>query len=169
MKPFRFPLQSVRTVREHKEQAARERYATTLRACETAAARVQAASVELTGCWATLCQKLAAGVAGDDLLRARAWCNVLELRVKERAAILEEARHAVDAVWQELMHATRDREAIDRFHGKRRRAHEREAARQDQKDLDELATQLTQFPMPLRAGSANPPAQPPRSPHTYAW
>ena len=83
-------------------------------------------------------------------MRARALCNVLELRVKERAATLEEARHAVDAVWKELMLATRDREALDRFHDKRLLAHSREVLREEQKDLDELAVQLIHSPAPLR-------------------
>lgn len=157
MKPFRFPLQTLRTLRQHKEEEAREKYAKTLRACEAAAAQVQAASVELTGCWKALCEKLAAGVAGDDLLRARAWCNVLELRVKERANALEQARHAVDGVWNELMEATRERETLDRFHDKRRRAYDRAEQREEQKALDELAIQLGQSPVQIRLTShANP-------------
>ena len=70
MKAFRFSLQPLRTLREHKEEAARERYAGGLRACEEAAARVQTASIELAGWWTTLCDKLAAGVHGNELLRA---------------------------------------------------------------------------------------------------
>jgi flagellar export protein FliJ len=151
MKPFRFPLETLRTLRQHKEEEARERYAKTLRACEEAAARVQAASVELTACWKTLCDKLAAGVTGDELLRARAWCNVLELRVRERAAALEQARHAVDAVWNELMIATREREGLDRLHEKRRRTYDRDVQREEQKNLDELALQLAQSPVAVRA------------------
>jgi flagellar protein FliJ len=142
MKPFRFSLQPILSLKEQAEQTARERYAATLRACEDAAARVQQASVELTGCWAGLCDKLAAGVSSDDLLRARAWCNVLELRVKERAAALESARHAVDAMWQELMSATREREGLDRLQDRRRVAHDRKAQAAEQKALDELALQL---------------------------
>jgi flagellar FliJ protein len=159
MKPFHFPLEPLRSIRQHKEQVARERYAKTLRACEEAAARVQAASVELTACWKTLCDKLAAGVSGDDLLRARAWCNVLELRVRERAAALEEARHAVDAVWEDLMVATREREGLDRLREKRRRNYDREAQREEQKNMDELALQLSQSPSALR--SSMPPGAAP--------
>lgn len=144
MKPFRFSLQSLRALRQQHEQAVRERYAEKLRACEEAAARVQAASVELTSCWRTLSEKLGSGVTGHELLRTRAWCNVLELRVKERAAALEEARHAVDAVWQELLVATRDREILDRFYKKRHAAYVREAQREEQKTLDEVALQLSQ-------------------------
>jgi flagellar export protein FliJ len=154
MKPFKFSLEPLRTMRQHKEQLVRERYAATLRACEEAAARMQAASAELTGCWKTLCEKLAAGTSGDDLLRTRAWCNVLELRVKERGTELEQARLAVDAVWQELMQATREREAIDKFRDKRRQAYDLEVQRSEQKTLDEIALQLSQTPGALRQGNS---------------
>jgi flagellar export protein FliJ len=157
MKPFHFSLEPLRSLRKHKEEVVRERYAQTVRACEEAAARVQAASVELTACWKTLCEKLAAGVTGDDLLRARAWCNVLELRVKERASTLEQARLAVDAVWKELVVATRDRETLDKLHDKRRNAYDRELQREEQKYLDELSVQLAQSPLPFRVSSNSIP------------
>lgn len=155
MKPFRFSLQPIRSLKQQAEQTARERYAQTLRSCEEAAARVQQASVELTDCWAGLCDKLAQGVNSDDLLRARAWCNVLELRVKERASALEQARHAVDAVWQELMTATREREGLDRLYDRRHVAYKRLAQAAEQKSLDELALQLIHSPTSPRA-LANP-------------
>jgi len=151
MKPFRFSLQPILSLKQQAEQSARERYAKTLRACEEAAARVQAASVELTACWNSLCEKLAAGVNSADLLRARAWCNVLELRVRERAAALEKARHAVDAVWQELMTATQEREGLERLRERRLAAYDRAVQFAEQKQMDELALQLTNSPACVRA------------------
>jgi len=150
MKPFRFPLQPILSLKQQAEQSARERYAATLRACEAAAAQVQQASIELTECWTGLCQKLALGVASGELLRARAWCNVLELRVKERATALEKARHAVDAVWQELMFATREREGLDRLRDRRRAAYSRTVQAAEQKELDELALELINSPASVR-------------------
>jgi flagellar export protein FliJ len=150
MKPFRFTLQPILALKEQAEQTARERYAGTLRACEDAAARVQKASVELTECWAGLCDKLASGVNSGELLRARAWCNVLELRVKERAAALESARHAVDAVWQELMIATRVREGLGRLQDRRRAAYKHHVQVAEQKALDEVALQLVHSPTSVR-------------------
>jgi flagellar FliJ protein len=155
MKPFRFQLQPILSLKQQAEQTARERYAATLRACEEAAARLQHSSQELTECWTGLCQKLTSGVASGDLLRARAWCNVLELRVKERGADLEKARHAVDAVWQELMAATREREGLDRLREKRHDAYNRTAQAAGQKELDELALELINSPASLRV-LANP-------------
>jgi flagellar export protein FliJ len=157
MRPFRFSLQPILALKEQAEQTARERYAETLRACEDAAARVQQASAELTECWTGLCDKLAAGVNSSELLRSRAWCNVLELRVKERAAALETARHAVDAVWQELMVASREREGLDRLQDRRRAAYKRQAQAAEQKALDELALQLIHSPASSRM-LANPAA-----------
>ena len=125
-------------------------YAGTLRACEEAAAGVQMASVELTECWSGLCHKLANGVNSAELLRARAWCNVLELRVKERAAALESARHAVDTVWEKLMLVTREREALDRLHDRQRGAYHRELQAAEQKALDEAALQLINSPATVR-------------------
>lgn len=150
MKAFRFPLQPLRIIREQKEREAQQRYAATLRACEDAAARVEEASVELTACWKALRDHMATGVAATDLLRARAWCNVIELRMKERTGALEAARHAVDAMWQEMMRTTRDREALENFHDKRRLAYDREVQRHEQKELDELAVQMAGARAPFR-------------------
>ena len=150
MKPFRFSLQPLRVLRQQKERAAQQRYAEALRACENAAMRVQAASGELNACWTTLNKELSAGVPGIQLLRTRAWCNVLEMKMRDRTSELEQARLAVDAMWQEMLLATRDREALDRFHDKKRRAHDREAQRIEQNNLDELAVRLNGTPSPLR-------------------
>ncbi len=151
MKKFRFSLQPLRVLREQKEQAAQKRYADALRTCEAAAAGVRAASEELNTCWTALNRELLSGVSGLQLLRTRAWCNVLELRLKDRAHVLEEARLGVDAVWKEMLRATRDRETLDRFHHKSRRAYDREAQRGEQRQLDELAVQLAATATPLRA------------------
>ena len=150
MKPFQFTLQSIQVLRQQKERAAQQRFAAALRACEDAAAQLQAASADLSACWTTLRDRMSAGVDGTELLRARAWCNVLELKVKERASALEIARLSVDAVWNEMMQATRDREILDRYRDKRKSAHEAAMRREEQKTLDELAIHLMDAPSPLR-------------------
>ena len=155
MKSFRFPLQSLRVLREQKEQAAQKQYAEVLRACEDAAGRVKAAGDELSASWTTLAKELAAGVTAMELLRTRAWCNALELRLRERTGLLEQARLAVDTVWQQMLNATRDREALDRYYKKNRRAHDRKVQTEEQKQLDELAVRMADTPSPLEfAGHA---------------
>jgi flagellar biosynthesis chaperone FliJ len=83
-----------------------------LRQCEEAAALVKSASDELAECWTTLGREISTGVSARELLRRRAWCNVLELRLKERAHALEEARHSIDAVWKEMMQSAQGREML---------------------------------------------------------
>jgi len=153
MKTFRFPLQSLRVLREQKEQAAQKNYADALRAAEDAAVRLKTAGEELSASWTTLGKELAAGVTAMELLRTRAWCNALELRLKERTGLLEQARLAVDAVWQEMLSATRDREALDRFYKKHRRAHDRTVQSEEQKQLDELAVRMADSPSRLEFAS----------------
>jgi flagellar export protein FliJ len=150
MKSFHFSLSALSVLREQQEQAAQKKYADALRFCEAAAARVQTASEELTGCWQELTGKLSAGVSAVEFLRARAWCNVLELRLKERTAALEQARLKVDSIWHEMLVATRDRETLDRFRSKKRRAYDSQVQRNEQKELDELAIQLAATPGPLQ-------------------
>lgn len=156
MKAFRFSLQPLRSLRQHKEQEARAAYAARSQACEEAALGLQTASADLTACWTRLSEELEAGTSGIDLLRTRAWCNVLELRVKERAAGLEKARQAIDAAWQDLLLATREREALDRLHDRRLETHRRAASREEQKNLDELGLQLFQLPSPALSTPVSP-------------
>ncbi len=113
MRTSRHSYQS-RAVREQKERA-KQNYEQALRACESAAVRIKSAGDELAASWTVLCQEIATGLSSTDLLRKRAWCNVLELRLKEQAYALEQARHGVDALWEEMMLAARARELFNRF------------------------------------------------------
>src|ERR1019366_4946840 len=103
-----------RLVRDKKESA-KQHYEPSLRACESAAARIKAAGDELAASWTTLCQEITTSVSSTELLRKRAWCNVLELRLKEQAQALEQARLGVDALWDEMMLAARARELFNRY------------------------------------------------------
>jgi len=103
-----------RKVREPKEYT-KENYEQALRACETVAVRIKSASDELAASWAALCHELSTGASATDLLRKRAWCNVLELRLKEQAHALEDARQVVDRLWDDMLLAKRARELFNRF------------------------------------------------------
>jgi flagellar biosynthesis chaperone FliJ len=99
----------MRALRERNTPANPEQCADVVRACEEAAARMKSTSDELAACWSALRDEISAGVTGTELLRTRAWCNVLELRLKEHAHALEEARHGVDAVWRKMIRGADDR------------------------------------------------------------
>ena len=101
-------------MRESKSRPKRN-YEQALRTCEAAAVRIKAASDELAAGWSALCREISIGTSPTDLLRKRAWCNVLELRLKEQTHALEEARQDMDKVWDEMMLTTRARELFNRF------------------------------------------------------
>jgi flagellar biosynthesis chaperone FliJ len=99
------------TTSKSKAKASKADFDQALRHCESVATRVKAASEELSACWTALGIEIANGACPTQILRRRAWCNVLELRLKEKTANLEEARRGIDVVWTDLMKAAREREA----------------------------------------------------------
>lgn len=141
MKPFRFPLESLRVLRKQKENLAQQHYSNALAACGRAETQLQVAIKELTAGWDSASRELVIGIAAGKIADTRAWCMVLELRRNERWAALDEARRASARAFQEMLAAGREREALDRFYDKSRRAYDREVQREEQKNFDEMAVQ----------------------------
>jgi flagellar export protein FliJ len=143
MKLFKFSLESLRTLRKQKERVAQQHYARALAACDAAGAQLQNANRELTGAWESLVRELGGGAAAAKIQGLRAWCAALESRRNGCQVALDEACRAAEAAFREMIGAVRDREALDRFCDKLRRAHERGAQREEQKHFDELAVQMS--------------------------
>lgn len=147
MKPFHFSLESVRTLRRHSEDTASRAYAQALRASERARELLEHCRAELGGSWSELRRQTAVGTSGAELSRLRDWCRMLEGRAAKRATALEEAQREVSAARQKLVLACRERQSLDRLHARSLKAHAREAQREEQRNLDELALQLAQSPI----------------------
>jgi flagellar export protein FliJ len=141
MKPFRFPLESLRVLRKQKENLAQQHYADALAACDRAETQLQTTVTELAAGRDSASRELADGIAAGKITDARAWCTVLEIRRNERWAALDVTRRASARAFQEMLAAGREREALDRFYDKSRRAHDREIRREEQKNFDEMAVQ----------------------------
>jgi flagellar export protein FliJ len=135
MKQFQFSLEPLRTLRKQKERAAQQRYARALSLSDRAAAQLQKASDELAGAYENIVHELARGLSAAQIMGLRNWCTVLEIRRNECRAALEETRRATVAA--------RERESLERFYEKSREAYDREAQREEQKHLDELAIQMS--------------------------
>jgi len=155
MKPFHFSLDSLLVLRRQKERTAQQRYARALTACNEARLQLQQATTELAVGWDLLGHELEHGVAAARLASFRTWCKVLEIRWNERKAALEETRRTAELAFQEMTLAVRDREALDRFYDKSRRAHNHKAQREEQKTFDELAVQLNGAHGPLQFTGQN--------------
>jgi flagellar export protein FliJ len=142
MKPFRFSLQSLRVLREQKERVAQKRYVEALRASDEAAARLDASTRELATAWTLLCEEVVHGITVAKLCQTRAWCGALERRGVELAAALKSAQQAAQKAWREMALATRDRKVLDQLRDKSRRAYDRAAQRDEQKQLDEMGLRI---------------------------
>jgi flagellar export protein FliJ len=143
MKPFRFPLKSLRVLRQQKERAMQKRYVEALRACDEAAARLDAGSHELAAAWSALCEEVTEGATVGQLRQTRAWCATLEQRCEQLAAALKLAQQTTHEASRDMMLATRDREALDRLRNKQRHNFNRGVQRDEQKQLDEMGLRLS--------------------------
>ena len=156
MKPFKFPLESLRTLRKQKEQAAQQQYANALAAFNAAEAQVQEAEGKLTESWQLLMREMGAGTSAAKIMGLRAWCVVKEARRNECQSAMDEARRTAESALNEMLLAAREREALDRFCDKAFRAHALAMQREEQKNLDEIAVQRSGFGSLLQmAGQQN--------------
>ena len=136
---FKFRLERVRSLRERAEERAREDLARELSHRLRGEAMLQeatmiAASARESGRDATL-----RPASGADLLAAQAWIERSERNRREAALELDRRDAEVSARRETLAVAARDREVIERLKRRRRADHEREVARIDQINLDEVA------------------------------
>jgi flagellar export protein FliJ len=147
MKAFNFPLESLRTLRKQREQAAQQRYARMLVLCDGAARVLQLAEEELTAGHTMLVGELETGATAGRIINLRTWCSVLEIRRNECLAALAEAKRNANDAFRLLTAAAREREALDRFHDKSQRLWQRAFHADEQKMFDELAVQRQPAPM----------------------
>src|SRR4051794_4041336 len=137
---FTFRLERVRSLRQRAEEHAREELARELQLrlrgeallCEATHA-VSAARDTGRGAFERF------GATGADLIAAQAFMERTERDRREAALDLDRQDAEVDARRRALTEAARDREVIDRLKKRRRADHEREVARREQIELDEVA------------------------------
>ena len=146
MKAFNFPLESLRTLRKQREQAAQQRYARALVVCDSAARVLQQAEVELKSGHMVLVGELETGATAARIVHLRTWCTVLEIRRNECLAAFAETKRNANDAFRLLTAAAREREALDRFHDKSQRIWQRAFQAEEQKMFDELAVQRQAAP-----------------------
>jgi flagellar export protein FliJ len=141
MKAFRFPLESLRVLRQQRESISQQAYARALVLCEGAARVQQMAEDELAASQDILVAELSRGATAGRIINLRTWCAVLEVRRNECQVALAAARREAGEAFLQMTTAARDREALDRFHEKSQRAWQREAQRIEQRTYDEMSVQ----------------------------
>lgn len=139
MKPFRFKLQAVHTLRVRQERETMQKYADALLQRKLAMEKLSAIGREIAVAWTELRAELAEGCAAARILRMQAYCTSLEVRRSEANAVLQGAERAVNQAMQRMLAARQQREVVDKFQAGERSRYERELQRLEQKELDELA------------------------------
>ncbi len=139
MKPFRFKLQAVHTLRVRQERDTMQKYAEALLQRKLAMEKVNAIGREIAAAWTELRTELAEGCAAARILRMQAFCTSLEVRRTEANVVLQGAERAVNQAMQRMLAARQQREVVDKYQEGERSRYDRELQRLEQKELDELA------------------------------
>jgi flagellar export protein FliJ len=139
MKTFCFRLQAVLTLREQAEQAAQQECARAYAALERAGDRLRSLDGLIPSADELRRNELSSGARADRLEQLRAYAVNLQERRTQLARELADARRLVETAWRQLIVATQNREALDRLGVRQRRAHDYNAARVEQKLLDEFS------------------------------
>jgi flagellar export protein FliJ len=136
---FTFRLERVRSLRERAEDLAKEEYAASLAHRMEGVAMLRAAAEHRDEARAAVRPSAEAALSGTDFLASQAWLERLE-RARQAAELELDRRDAeVDARHVALVHAARDRHALERLADKRRAEHTLEMNRRESYELDELA------------------------------
>jgi flagellar export protein FliJ len=139
MKAFQFRLQAVLTLREQAEQAAQQSCALAYAAVGAASARLRAADEAIVVSDESRRAQLSAGARADQIEQLRVFSVLLGERRAGRIRELNEAQQRAREAWSLLVTATQRREALERLRLGQRSVHTYQAARAEQKLLDELA------------------------------
>src|SRR5436309_4418647 len=148
MKPFRFTLEAVATIRQRREREMLETYAQSLLVRRRAWDRLAAIQHDLEAAWSRTRQELAKGCSASMMSQLREYNRLLEEERNRCETALRQAERAVNQALQRMLAARQQREAVDRFRCQQRARYDRELNRETQKFLDELSTQRA---LPARA------------------
>lgn len=138
MKPFKFTLQAVRTLRQRQEQKARERYARALLTQREAQTRLKQVEAELEQAWSQITHQLPGGLPAANLSQLHAYAQSVEERRREHAAILAALSQALQKTAEEWRAARRESEVVEKCRLTQVAAYQRRVLAEEQKVLDEL-------------------------------
>lgn len=140
MKPFRFSLQAVLTIRVNQERKALESFAQAQRALEAAETRFRAIRNdidELHGARRDVLRKMA---VSESLQQMQHGLRALQERIIGAQADVQKERAVVADRSRTLLEARKRREVVEKLYHKRRATHAIQAVRAEQRVLDDFAT-----------------------------
>lgn len=139
MKPFRFPLEAVLTLREDVEQEAQRVVARALEAVRQVQADLAALAAEADRMAVEWKTRLNQGMPAAELERYGNYRGLLADRRKRREQDLAMAQASVREARQRLLKATQDRQALENYRGKLQARFDYRQSCEERKLLDDLA------------------------------
>ncbi len=143
MKPFRFTLQAVKTLRQRQEQKAMEQYARDLHAQRLAVDRLSQVQGELETAWCDWNNAVAEGCSAAVLAQTQAYFQTVEVRRQRSLDHVRECERHVQEALDGMLRSRRDREAADSFFDAQKAVYDRALDRDERKTLDEMAQRRT--------------------------
>jgi flagellar export protein FliJ len=140
MKPFRFTLQALLTLRHHQEQQALEAYARALESRRLACLQRDSIQQQLQSVRADLHHQLTNGTTAAFITQSHAYSRLLELRLHQAAQHLAAADQSVANALQSMVAARQLRETVETLRERRLEVHATQSRRLEGRLLDELAT-----------------------------
>lgn len=137
MKPFKFTLEAVRTLRTRQEKNALEQYGRAVQTREQAMSFLWKAREELEKIFRE--RRQAEGAAAASLAQLEKWSAEMAAREKECLQNVQLASLRVETTWQALIAARQEREIVEKYLDRQRERYDRALDREEQKILDELA------------------------------
>jgi flagellar export protein FliJ len=139
MKPFKFTLEAVRTVREREEQRALHDYVATLRALDAARRRAEALDEEIGRTWAEFRQSVLDECSAATIARIQDYCAMLARRRQELDEELKACRARATRAFTRYLAAHQACTVVEKCYEHQRGRHHRERRKHEQKSLDDLA------------------------------
>jgi len=136
---FRFRLERVRVVREHKEKLAQRELADAITRHSGSVAELRSAEAHLEHARQQQRAVSAEALSATDLLGRQAFLERVEAQRQQRAGELEQRKAELAARDAELATAASEHEMLNRLRERHRGEHNREVDRNERIVLDEIA------------------------------
>ena len=141
MKPFRFPLEAVLTLRTRTEREALEAYARSLTELRQMERLADALQRELSEVVDNIRVTMQHGCTASELMRLRHYERYVQHRHTNSLQALRQAETEAQRTLQKLLAARRGREAVDQLRSRHLDRHRRNQEHVNQRIIDELASQ----------------------------
>jgi len=143
MKAFRFSLQTILILREEAEHEAQRHYCRMLGEVEAVKTGLAGVKRQMAALAAAQQAKLAVALPACELQQLGNFRVVLEERRNQLQQNLVRAQSAAELARGKHLKSRQDRQAIENYRQKLRRAYDQKAARDEQKVVDDLAGRAT--------------------------